>query len=149
MNRLSLEQKLTIEAMGCFFTKSILPYFLSFLYTCVKTDMKIVILGAGKTGSYVASVLSEEEHDVILIDNDAKILERIGREIDVATIHATAPSPKLFEELAENAPDLFFAVTGDDETNLVSCSIAKNLGFPKTVAKVENRQYIHYPRLDF
>ncbi len=111
--------------------------------------MNIVILGAGKTGSYVASVLSEEEHNVVLIDKDAKVLEKVGREIDVATLHAHAPSWNLFESLIENGPDLFFAATGNDETNLVACSIAKNLGFPKTVARVQARNYLNHSRLDF
>jgi trk system potassium uptake protein TrkA len=111
--------------------------------------MNIVILGAGKTGSYVASILSEEGHNVILIDQDAKILEKVGRESDVATLHAFGPSWKLFEDLMENQPQLFFAATGSDETNLVSCAIAKNLGFPKTVARVQSRDYINHSRLDF
>lgn len=111
--------------------------------------MNIVILGAGKTGSYVASTLSQEEHNVILIDRDSKELERASRESDVATIQGTAPNYKLFEDLIEYKPDLFFAATGDDETNLVSCSIAKNLGFPKTVARVQGRDYLNNSRLDF
>lgn len=111
--------------------------------------MNIVILGAGKTGSYVAATLAEEEHNVILIDKDAKALEQVGRESDVATIHAGAPSWKLFEELIENKPDLFFAATGDDETNLVSCSLAKNIGFPKTIARIQARDYLNHPQLDF
>ncbi|HSX11045.1 MAG TPA: Trk system potassium transporter TrkA [Chlamydiales bacterium] len=111
--------------------------------------MNIVILGAGKTGSHVASILSEEEHNVILIDKDAAALERVGRESDVATIHAEAPSWKLFEDLIENKPDLFFAATGNDETNLVCCSIAKNIGFPKTIARIHTRDYLNHSRLDF
>lgn len=111
--------------------------------------MNIVILGAGKTGSYVASTLSEEGHNVILIDKDAKALERVNRESDVATIHGSSPSWKLFEDLMENQPHLFFAATGDDETNLVACSIAKNLGFPKTIARVQAREYLNHSRLDF
>lgn len=111
--------------------------------------MNIVILGAGKTGSYVAKTLSEEEHNVILIDKDAKALEKVSRESDVATIHAAAPSWKLFEDLTEHKPDLFFAATGNDETNLVSCSIAKNLGFAKTVARVHATDYLRSLRFDF
>lgn len=111
--------------------------------------MNIVILGAGKTGSYVASVLSEEEHNVILIDKDSKALEKVGRESDVATIHATAPQVKLFEDLMENKPALFFAATGDDETNLVACSVAKNLGFPKTIARVRSQDYLHSSQIHF
>ena len=91
--------------------------------------MNIVILGAGKTGSYVASVLAEEAHNVILVDKDPKALERASRESDISTLHAIAPNKTLFEDLVASQPDLFFAATGDDETNLVCCSIAKNLGF--------------------
>jgi len=110
--------------------------------------MNIVILGAGRTGSYVASILSEEEHNVTLIDKDPKALEKAGRESDVATLLAQAPSWKLFEDLIEGKPDLFFAATGNDETNLVCCSIAKNLGFPKTIARMQAREALNYPRLD-
>lgn len=111
--------------------------------------MNVVILGAGKTGSYVAATLAEEEHNVILIDKDAKALEKAGRESDIATTHAAAPNRKLFEALIENKPDVFFAATGDDETNLVCCSIAKNIGFPKTIARIQARDYLNHSRLDF
>ena len=108
-----------------------------------------MILGAGTTGSYVASVLSKEEHDVVLIDRDAKLLEKASRESDIATIHASVPGWKLLEDLIENHPDLFFAATGDDETNLVACSMAKNLGVPKTIARVKSRDYLNHTSLDF
>ena len=111
--------------------------------------MSVVILGAGKIGSYVACTLSEEGHHVILIDRDEKALQRVGMESDVATVQATAPSWKIFEDLIEQKPDLFFAATGIDETNLVSCSIAKNLGFPKTIARVQAREYLNNSHLDF
>jgi trk system potassium uptake protein TrkA len=111
--------------------------------------MNVVILGAGKIGSYVAFTLSEEGHRIILIDQDEKALQKVGRESDVATLHASAPSWRLFEDLKEQKPDLFFAATGNDETNLVSCSIAKNLGFPKTIARVQAREYLHHAQLDF
>jgi trk system potassium uptake protein TrkA len=111
--------------------------------------MSIVILGAGRIGSYVASTLSDEQHRVILIDEDEKALERVSSESDIATIQSSAPSWKLFEDLIEHKPYLFFAATGDDETNLISCSIAKNLGFPKTIARVQAREYLTHSRLDF
>jgi trk system potassium uptake protein TrkA len=111
--------------------------------------MNIVILGAGKTGSYVASTLALEEHNVILIDQDPKALEQAARESDVATIHWAAPNYKLLSDLLEQKPDLFFAATGDEETNLVACTIAKNLGYPKTVARVQRRDYFNNGALDF
>jgi trk system potassium uptake protein TrkA len=110
--------------------------------------MKIVILGAGKTGRYAAAALSQEQHDVILIDRDAKVLEQISREIDVATLLSTMPNLSVFTSLLEMKPDLFFAATGSDETNLVCCSLAKNLGISKTVAKVSSSAYLESDRIN-
>lgn len=83
--------------------------------------MNIVILGAGKIGAHVASVLSREKHDVTLIDQDPRVLEHLERDIDAAILRAQAPNWRLFRDLAESHPDLFFSATGDDETNLVAC----------------------------
>lgn len=110
--------------------------------------MKIVILGAGGSGSYAACVLSQKQHDVTLIDHDPKILDQVSREADVATMLATMPNLPLLLSLLETDPDLFFATTGDDETNLVSCSLAKNLGFPKTVARIKSHGYLESSALN-
>jgi trk system potassium uptake protein len=111
--------------------------------------MNIVILGAGKIGSYLASILSKEEHNVIIIDKDSKQLEKVGRETDVGTLFGYGSKWKLLDDLIENEPSLFIAMTGDDETNLVACSIAKNLGYPKTVARVKDISFLARSRLDF
>lgn len=111
--------------------------------------MNIVILGAGKTGMFVASILSQAEHNVILIDQEGACLEKAEREMDLATVHSKAPHWKLFSDLMEQKPDLFFAATGSDETNLVSCAIAKKVGFPKTIARVKSVDYLHDTHMDF
>ena len=110
--------------------------------------MNVVILGAGKIGSFVASTLAEEEHNVTLIDQESEALSRVERESDVARVHAKV-SAKLLEELFEQKPDLFLAATGNDETNLTFSALAKNIGFPKTVCRVQKREYLNHPRLDF
>jgi len=110
--------------------------------------MKIVILGAGNTGSYVASVLSQEQHDITLIDCNAKALDQINRESDVATVLATMPNLQALSNVIERKPDLFFAATNNDETNLVSCSLAKNLGIPKTVARINSSSLLQSGLLD-
>jgi trk system potassium uptake protein TrkA len=104
--------------------------------------MKIVILGAGGSGCYAASVLAQEQHDVTLIDHDPKALDQVNRETDVATMLSVMPNAGVLWTLLENKPDLFCALTGDDETNLVSSSMAKNLGFPKTVARIQSHEYL-------
>lgn len=111
--------------------------------------MNIVILGAGTIGSHLAHVLSRDEHDVIVIDRDPKPLERLSQTADVATRIGSGTDWQLLEELLEQSPQLFIALSSDDETNLVACSIAKNLGYPKTVARVHQSSFIHRSRLDF
>ncbi|MBN1914942.1 MAG: Trk system potassium transporter TrkA [Parachlamydiales bacterium] len=111
--------------------------------------MNIVILGAGDIGSHLAAVLSDEEHNVTVIDKEIKNLERLQQQTDVATLHGYGAEWKLLDTLIENAPDCFIAMTGDDETNLVACSIAKNLGYPQTIARIKEIGYLKRSRLDF
>lgn len=111
--------------------------------------MSIVILGAGKIGSYVASTLSSEGFSVVIIDKDEKAIQRVERESDVATILGIAPNLKLFEELIQQKPKLFFAATADDETNIVSCTIAKTLGIPKTVCRLQSKEYLTQTKVNF
>lgn len=111
--------------------------------------MNIVILGAGEIGSYLATILSEEQHNVTLIDKDPLLLEKISQKTDIATVCGYGTRWKVLDALIESEPDLFVAMTGDDETNLVTCAIAKNLGYPKTVARIKELGFLARSRLDF
>lgn len=115
----------------------------------LEASMNIVILGAGSVGSYLAAVLSQEEHNVIIIDHDPKALERMARSADVATRLGSGTDWRLLEDLLELSPDLFIAMSSDDTTNLVACTIAKNLGYPKTVARLRQSSFLDHFRLDF
>jgi trk system potassium uptake protein TrkA len=111
--------------------------------------MNIVILGAGSIGSYLATILSEDEHNVIVIDRDMKALERLARSADVGTRLGSGTDWRVLEDLTELAPDLFIAMSSDDETNLIACAMAKNLGYPKTVARIRQSEFLDGSRLDF
>jgi trk system potassium uptake protein TrkA len=111
--------------------------------------MNIVIVGAGDVGMYIASTLSKDQHNVILIDRDAKRLEQASWQMDVATRLGSGTDWELLEDILELSPDVFIAVTNDDEVNLVASSIAKNLGYPKTMARLRQNQYFNHTRLDF
>lgn len=111
--------------------------------------MKIVILGAGTIGSFLASMLAEQQHDVIVIDQDPKALERVARSADAATRLGSGTDWRVLEELADLSPDLFIAMSNSDETNLVACTIAKNLGYPKTVARIRQNSFLDHSRLEF
>lgn len=111
--------------------------------------MNIIIVGAGDIGMHCANVLSKEEHNVILIDKDSTLLEVASRDSDVATRLGDGTDWHLLEELTEIHPDLFLALTEDDEDNIVACSIAKNLGYKQTVAFIKHSRYLNCSRVDF
>lgn len=111
--------------------------------------MNIVIIGAGDVGRYIASMLSKEEHNIILIDKNAALLDEVSFNMDVAIRQGSGTDWQLLDDLLELSPNLLIALTNDDETNLVSCSIAKHLGYPRTVARVRDNRYLNRTRLDF
>lgn len=111
--------------------------------------MNTVIIGAGRVGSYLAKVLSEEKFDVILIDQNPAALETLTRDVDVAFRVGNGTDWKLLDEVLELSPDFCVAVTGDDEVNLVASSVAKNLGYRRCFARVRGSHYLGRSRFDF
>lgn len=111
--------------------------------------MNIVIVGAGDLGRHVATILSKEKHNVILIDKNAKTLQDVSGSIDVAIRQGSGTDWQLLDDLLELSPDLFLALTGNEETNLVACSIAKHLSYPRTIARIRDHRYLNRTRLDF
>ncbi|MFA6916012.1 MAG: Trk system potassium transporter TrkA [Parachlamydiales bacterium] len=111
--------------------------------------MTIVIVGAGDVGQYIASLLSKEEHNIVLIDKNGKILQEATRYLDVATRHGSGTDWQLLDDLLELSPQLLIALTEDDEVNMVACCIAKHLGYPRTIARVRDNHFLNRMRLDF
>lgn len=111
--------------------------------------MNIVIMGAGSIGSFLASVLSKEGHNVIVIDNDHRALEKIAQTADIATRLGSGTDWRLLEEIKEHSPDFFIAMSSNDETNLTACAIAKKLGYPKTVARIFQNTFLDSTKINF
>ncbi len=104
--------------------------------------MKIVIVGAGEVGSHLATLLSREEQDIILVDSEASKLDPLDAKYNLLTI---CGSPTSFATLAEASAgncDLFVAVTPFETDNLTACAIAKSMGARKTVARIDNFEYM-------
>lgn len=111
--------------------------------------MNIVIIGAGDIGLHLATIFSQMDYGIVLIDIDSQKLEKASRELDVAIRQGSGTDWELIEELIEFNPDLLIALTNDDESNLVSCTFAKNLGYPQTIARVRSNKYFMQSRLNF
>lgn len=110
--------------------------------------MQIVIIGAGHIGLHLASLLSKKHHNVILVDRDPSKIEDASRGLDIATKVGCGSDIDLLENLKEFSPDILLAMTENDETNLVSCNIASDLGYPKTVARICQNHFINASKVD-
>lgn len=109
--------------------------------------MRVIIVGAGKLGYKLAEALLNGDTHVIMMDTDAKVLDRINDHLDVLTIKASGLQLDTLKELNIHTCDLIIAVTGSDESNMIICSMAKKLGCKKAIARIRNPEYAQ--QLDF
>ena len=100
--------------------------------------MKAIVVGAGEVGFDVARVLSQEQHDVTVVDVDETALEQVRSRLDVLTIHGSGTSAGVLGDCGVRQSDILIAVTTIDEVNLVSCMMASRLGVKTTVARVRS-----------
>ena len=99
--------------------------------------MKIVIVGAGDVGSFLAQDLSQRSEDVIIIDDNASCLERVEESSDVMTLKGNGTYRKTLIEAGVKNADLVVGVTSHDDTNLVITALASQLGATRTIARVD------------
>lgn len=104
--------------------------------------MKIIIAGAYAIGTHLARLLSRNNEDITLIDEDEERLARIGSDYDLLTMQASPDSVKALREAGAANADLFIAVTPNQSLNINCCILAKKLGAKKTVARIDEAEYI-------
>ena len=103
--------------------------------------MKIVIIGDGKVGYRLAKQLSEENYDVVLIDNDEEKLKETINKLDINCVTGDGVSAEVQKEAGVPSSDLVIACASTDELNMLSCLIARRLGAKHTIARVRNPLY--------
>lgn len=103
--------------------------------------MKIVIVGDGKVGYTLTKQLSQEGHDVVVIDSNKRILQESQDALDVAVVDGNGVSVEVQREAGVDTSDLLIAATSGDEINLLCCIVAKKLGCRHTIARVRNPEY--------
>lgn len=104
--------------------------------------MKIIIAGAGNVGTHLAKLLSREKQDIILMDDDEEKLSALSNNFDLMTATASPSSISGLKEVGVKEADLFIAVTPDESRNMTACMLAHNLGALKTVARIDNYEYL-------
>lgn len=103
--------------------------------------MKIVIIGAGDVGSYLCSLLSQQAHAVTLIEEDGDRARQADELFDVKVIRGNGASAHILAKADAGTCDFFVAMTSDDRSNIVSCSLAKAMGARNTVARIHDQTY--------
>ena len=104
--------------------------------------MKIVIAGAGAVGIHLSKLLSTEKHDCVLIDDDDERLENLDSNYDIMALNASPTSIKTLKDAGVSGADLFVGVTRYESRNITACTLAHALGAKKTVARVDNYEYL-------
>ena len=104
--------------------------------------MKIIIAGAGEVGTHLAKMFSSDSHDITVIDSDEEKLKEIHANLDLMTISGSATSFEVLKDAHVKMADLFIAVAHTEESNILASMIAKKLGAKKTIARVDNYEYI-------
>jgi trk system potassium uptake protein TrkA len=102
--------------------------------------MFVIIVGGGKTGSSVAELLLREKHRVVVVDHRADIIARLREELPPESVFdGDASLPSVLEEAGISEANVVAAVTGEDEANLVVCTLARfEYGVPRIIARVNN-----------
>jgi trk system potassium uptake protein TrkA len=111
--------------------------------------MRIIIAGAGEVGTHLAKMLSNENHEIVIIEPEDTRLRPIESSLDVLTSHGSATSIKILQELLVKKTDLFIAVTHSEDTNITASILAKRFGAIKTIARIDNLDYLEHNSLEF
>ena len=110
--------------------------------------MRIIIAGAGEVGTHLAKMLSDEDRDIVVIDSDERKLFALDS-YNLQTSQGECISFKMLQNNGVEHCELFIAVTPFETKNLLACSIAKSMGAKKTVARIDNYEFLRPEYADF
>ena len=111
--------------------------------------MRIIIAGAGAVGTHLAKMLSDERHDIVLMDVNEERLANLESNFDLMTVVSSPTSISGLKDVGAADADLFVAVTPEESTNITSCILAHSLGAKKTVARIDNYEYLQPKNKEF
>lgn len=105
--------------------------------------MRVIICGAGRVGQGIARRLAQENHDIVMIDQDARLIDKVQTELDVRGVQGHAGHPDVLRGAGADGCELIIAVTYFDEINMVICQVADTLfNIPTKIARVRAQQYL-------
>ena len=111
--------------------------------------MKILIAGAGEVGTHLAKLLGQENHDITLMDSSKERLMAVRDNAELLTFIGNCTSLKDLTEAGVADSDLFIGVTPEESKNINACMLAANLGVKKTLARIDNYEYLLPKNVEF
>ena len=106
--------------------------------------MNIIILGAGKVGSHLTNELSLQDHNILVIDHNKDVLNRLLEQNDVMAMVGDGTDLNILQEANVRDCDLFIALTRNDDTNLISAALAKSLGAKEIIVRLRDPKYLDH-----
>ncbi|HBZ66172.1 MAG TPA: Trk system potassium transporter TrkA [Bacteroidales bacterium] len=104
--------------------------------------MNIIIAGDGEVGFHLAKIISAEHHNITIVDPHSELLRLLESESDIMTLAGDSTSIAILEEAKIHKTDLLISVVHDDAINIVTCILGKRLGAKRTIARVNNTEYL-------
>ena len=103
--------------------------------------MKIIIFGCGKIGRTIIESLVDEGHDFVAVDREKSVIDEVTDIYDVMGLCGNGVDSDTMTEAGVEDTELFIAVTGSDELNMLACFLAKKMGAKYTLARIRNPEY--------
>lgn len=112
--------------------------------------MRIFIAGAGEVGTHLAKLLSRENHDIVLMDQDpARVEFAYENSLEIMPVVGDPTSVKELNHAGAGSSELFIAVTPEESSNIVACMLASKLGAGKTMARINNNEYLQPDSIEY
>lgn len=105
--------------------------------------MRIFIAGAGEVGTHLAKLLSTESHDITLMDIEPERIEfAYDNSFEIMPVVGNPTSSAALEKAGAGEAELFISVTPEESMNIIACMLASRLGAKKTLARINNKEYL-------
>ncbi len=103
--------------------------------------MKIIVIGGGEIGSRLAKFLSKKKHDVVLVEAINDLCQELADDLNATVIHGDGTKPEVLEEAGIEDADALVVATGEDETNLLTCLVAREMSDLRIITRATKEEY--------
>ncbi|HJL18534.1 MAG TPA: NAD-binding protein [Sandaracinaceae bacterium LLY-WYZ-13_1] len=103
--------------------------------------MRAILVGASTTAVMTAERLLARGHEVVIVESDRAAIDAVYDDLDCSFLHGDGSKPSILREARPESADILFALTDDDRVNILASLVARNLGYPRVVTAIADRQY--------